>query len=136
MFHCNVNIIWMPVTYQDALNCSWNGLKSVRKKGITVIECLLDSQNKALSFVIFPSVDKLGNADRKHNLSATMFPSLPRVKNHSWPKKCISTFFSVMLLINFFHRFHYSLGVGRRCISYILIAFLLLLVVSNQNTYE
>jgi hypothetical protein len=31
-----------------------------------------------VSATMFPGVDKLGNIDRKQNVSATMFPSLPR----------------------------------------------------------
>ena len=31
-----------------------------------------------VSAAMFPKVGKLGNIDRKHNVSATMFPTLPR----------------------------------------------------------
>ena len=31
-----------------------------------------------VSVTMFPGVDEQGNIDRKHNVSVTMFPSLPR----------------------------------------------------------
>ena len=36
-------------------------------------------QENFVSATIFPEVGKQGNIDRKHNVSATMFPGLPRV---------------------------------------------------------
>ena len=36
----------------------------------------------------FPDVGKQGNIDRKHNVSATMFSSLPRAVNNKFGQTC------------------------------------------------
>ena len=45
--------------------------------------CFLGSQN-FVSATMFHEVGKQGNIDRKHNLSATMFPTLPRALGSSF----------------------------------------------------
>ena len=42
-----------------------------------------------VSATMFPDVGKQGNIDRKHNVSATMFSSLPRAVNNKFGQTCI-----------------------------------------------
>ena len=42
-----------------------------------------------VSATMFPDVGKQGNIHRKHNVSATMFPSLPRALDKCGPPKNI-----------------------------------------------
>ena len=53
---------------------------SATKMFLSFLENIFASWEANFVSATFPEVGKQGNIDRKHNVSATMFPSLPRRK--------------------------------------------------------
>ena len=74
---------------ENNVSCAENIWKHVGKLGnivsatkifLNLLENIFAAREaNFVSATMFPKVSKQGNIDRKHNVSATMFPSLPRV---------------------------------------------------------
>ena len=57
----------------------WANLFPQHKKFLNLLRNIFASwEENFVSATMFPEVNKQGNIDRKRNVSATMFPSLPK----------------------------------------------------------